>query len=115
MVSTYPDQNTNHTPSGGRAPPPTFMDTALAASRFGARSESDRDGGFVFAVAEDGEDLESGAEVAAWGREFHVLAAFELRYGRLADAKFGGQVGLGALRRATQLVEADLVEGDRGR
>ena len=29
MVSTYPDQNTNHTPSGGRAPPPTFMDTAL--------------------------------------------------------------------------------------
>ena len=78
----------------------------------------DRDGGFAFAVVEDGGDLESGAEaveVAAQGREFHVLPAFELRYGRLANARFGGQVGRGVLNRAAQLVEADLIEGDRAR
>ena len=88
----------------------------LAASSFGPRSDLDRDGGFPSAVVEDGEDLESGAEageVAAWGREFHVLAPFESRYGWLADAQFGGQVGLGALKRAAQLGKADLCEGDR--
>ena len=72
----------------------------------------------MLAVAEDGEDLESGAEaveVAAQGREFRVLAAFELRYGRLADARSGGEAGLGALKRAAALVEADLCEGGRGR